>query len=221
MRSTRVGSANERFDKRYAVDLETGCWNWLAPPNNSGYGVIAGLINGKRYMPKGRQMLAHRLSWILHCGEIPKSKKYHSVVVMHICDNRKCVNPEHLKLGSQSDNVKDMAAKGRHVSGTPSGIKHWNSSFKDQSDIDLICNTKGKTKELAEKFGVDVSTIKAIRKRNGLQTEDAKKFANKPISQAAIDHIRNTKPGTRGLGKLYGVGKTTIANIRKRLTHAR
>lgn len=220
MRSSRVGSVNERFAERYLVDKETGCWNWVANVNKKGYGIIAGEINGKRYVPKGQQMLAHRVSWIIFRGDIPHSDAAHGTVVMHTCDNPRCVNPKHLRLGTQSDNVKDMIVKGRKRSGTPSGVKHWNSSIKDQSDIDLICATAGQTKALAERFGVDVCTIKRIRKRNGIVSEDAGKFNNKPMSQEAIDHIRSTKPGTRGLGKLYGVGKTTIANIRKGLTHA-
>lgn len=220
MRATRVGSVNERFSSRYEVDEKTGCWNWTGHKNVKGYGVIAGVINGKRYVPKGRQMLAHRASWIIHKGDIPKGDSYHGKIVMHKCDNPSCVNPEHLSLGTQSDNVLDMVKKGRKVSGTPSGIEHWRSSIKEQADIDLICSTKGQTKALAEKYGVDVCTIKRIRNRNGIKHPDAEKYVNKPLSREAIEHIRSTPKGTRGLGKLYGVGKTTIANIRKGLTHA-
>lgn len=221
MRDTRVGSANERFAQRFEIDPVSGCWNWVGGVNAKGYGVIAGEVNGKRYVKKGQQMLAHRVSWLIFKGEIPESDSAHGTVVMHGCDNPRCVNPAHLKLGSQADNVKDMVVKGRKVSGTPSGVEHWNSSFKSQADIDLICSTVGKTKELAERFGVDVCTIKRIRRRNGVIRNDAEKFVNKPLSQEDIDYIRSTPPGTRGLAKRFGVGKTTISNIRKGLTHSR
>ena len=220
MRDTRVGSINERFAQRFEIDKTSGCWNWTGKANKQGYGVIAGVLNGKRYAPVGQQLLAHRVSWMIFKGEIPSSELTHGTVVMHICDNPRCVNPAHLTLGTQADNVRDMVKKGRKVSGTPSGVAHWLSSFKDQADIDLICATVGKTKELAEKYGVDVCTIKRIRRRNGVVTLDADKYVSKPLSKEAIEHIRSTKPGTRGLGKLYGVGKTTISNIRKGLTHA-
>ena len=220
MRSTRVGSVSQRFFSRFTIDEKTKCWNWNGALTSYGYGVIAGEINGKRYVPKGQQMLAHRVSWILHYGDIPDGDGAHGMVVMHICDNRGCVNPKHLRLGSQSENVKDMIVKGRKVSGTPSGVQHWGSSIKDQSVIDLICSTTGNTKALAEQYGVAESTIKRIRRRNGASSHDAEKFSNHRLSQEAIDHIRSTKPGTRGLGKLYGVGKTTISNIRKGLTYA-
>lgn len=219
MRNTRVGSVEQRFFNRFQVNGESGCWEWVGPLSAGGYGVIAGKIGGNRLVPAGVNMLAHRVSWLIHNGKIPDGEGAHGTVVMHTCDNRKCVNPKHLRLGTQGDNVKDMIVKGRKVSGTPSGIEHWRSSIKNQADIDLICSTKGKTKELAERFGVDVCTIKRIRLRNGCAPAEREKFKNKPLSQEAIDHIRSTPPGTRGLGKLYGVGKTTIANIRKGLTH--
>jgi len=217
MRASRVGSVNERFFTRFERDQKTKCWNWLGALTPQGYGVIYGeMLDGTRL---GRT-LAHRVSWMLHKGPIPKGEGAHGTVVMHKCDNPTCVNPDHLMLGTQADNVKDMIVKGRKVSGTPSGVKHWLSSFKDQADIDLICSTVGKTKELAEKYGVDVCTIKRIRRRNGVVKPDADKYVNKPLSKEAIEHIRSTPAGTRGLGKLYGVGKTTIANIRKGLTYA-
>lgn len=224
MRLARVGSVNERFFERVQLDLLSGCWNWTGTKNAKGYGRIAGEIDGQRVVENGRQMLAHRVSWMLHVGPIPQGPGAHGTVVLHTCDNPGCVNPQHLRLGTQSDNVKDMIAKGRKVAGEwqkRKGIEHFRSAFKDQADIDLICATVGKTKELAERFGVDVCTIKRVRQRNGVVSPDAEKFVNKPLSQEAIDHIRSTPPGTRGLGKLYGVGKTTIANIRKGLTHAR
>lgn len=224
MRSTRVGSVNDRFKSRYQIDEKSQCWNWTGGVNKKGYGVIAGEVNGRRYAPKGQALLAHRVSWLIHKGEIPDSDLAHGTVVMHTCDNPACVNPDHLRLGTQSDNVIDMIKKGRKVAGAwqkATGVDHFRSSFKDQADIDLICSTEGKTKELAERFGVTESTIRRIRRRNGVIRDDAEKFVNKPLSEAAINHIRSTPPGTRGLGKLYGVGKTTIANIRKGLTHAR
>lgn len=165
MRSTRVGSIRERFFNRFKVNPETDCWEWLGAPTRYGYGAIAGILDGERIVKKGQQLLAHRVSWVLHFGPIPKGKGHHGMVVMHTCDNRLCVNPSHLRLGTQSDNVKDMITKGRKVSGTPSGVNHWNSAIKDQASIDYIVSTTGRTKELADKYGVDVSTIKRIRRR--------------------------------------------------------
>lgn len=224
MRATRVGSVNERFFQRFDRGTADECWNWTGSVNAQGYGYIGGVLNGSRHVPKGSYMLAHRVSWIIHRGEIPKGEGAHGTVVMHTCDNPKCVNPSHLRLGTQSENVTDMIVKGRKVAGEwqkRKGVDHFRSAFKDQADIDLICATQGDTKALAERFGVHVTTIRDIRRRNGVVIPDADRFKNKPLSQEAIDYIRSTPPGTRGLGKKFGVGKTTIANIRKGLTHAR
>ena len=200
----------ESFSERYVVDEVSGCWNWAGGISNHGYGVL--------YAPK--KALAHRFSWLIHRGDIPRGDGYHGTVVMHVCDNRRCVNPDHLRLGSQADNVQDMLDKGRKVSGVPSGVKHWRSAIKDQADIDLICATKRRTKELAELFGVDVCTIKRIRQRNGAAPEGSEKFRPKEVSQGVIDAIRATPAGTRGLTKKFGLSKTAIAKIRKGITYA-
>lgn len=163
MRLPRKGSVEERFFSRFIRDEETGCWNWIGTRNAKGYGTISGEVSGVRYVQAGRHMLAHRVSWLIHNGAIPIGDGAHGTVVMHSCDNPACVNPQHLLLGSQSDNVKDMIAKGRKVSGTPTGVKHWNASIKDPEAIALIRSTERNTKALAEKFGVHVCTIKRIR----------------------------------------------------------
>lgn len=86
------------------------CWEWTGMTNNYGYGLIQDSgRNGKRWF-------AHRYSWYIHNGDIPEPKGYHGAVVRHKCDNRLCVNPEHLEIGTQVDNVNDMDDRGRRVS---------------------------------------------------------------------------------------------------------
>jgi hypothetical protein len=77
----------------------TGCWLWTKAKTTDGY--------GQKHID-GKLEYAHRLSWKLHRGEIPAG-----LFVLHKCDVRNCINPEHLFLGSCKDNVLDARAKGR------------------------------------------------------------------------------------------------------------
>jgi len=78
------------------------CWIWKAHKAGSGYGMI-------RPGPAGKSSIgAHVAGWILHCGPITDG-----LWVLHHCDNRRCVRPTHLWLGTPTDNVRDMIAKGR------------------------------------------------------------------------------------------------------------
>ena len=76
------------------------CWLWTASLDSGGYGQLA-------YQP-GKPMRASRISWIIHHGAIPKQFS-----VLHKCDNRPCVRPTHLYLGTQHDNVHDCISRGR------------------------------------------------------------------------------------------------------------
>lgn len=80
--------------------VESGCHEWQAGEARGGYG---------KYQNAGKSITAHRFAYENFVG--PTNGLY----VLHKCDNRKCVNPEHLFLGTQSDNVADMDAKGRRV----------------------------------------------------------------------------------------------------------
>lgn len=91
------GSLPERFWSR--VLQKPGCWEWTGAVNDSGYGRIA---------VRGRMEGAHRVSWELHHGPIPRG-----LWVLHCCDNPPCTNPAHLFLGTCQDNLADMRAKGR------------------------------------------------------------------------------------------------------------
>jgi hypothetical protein len=89
-------------DGPLCVRLGTKCWVWMGGTYLNGYGCI----KIKRHM-----VSVHRLSWQLANGEIPEG-----MFVLHKCDNRPCVNPDHLFLGTQQDNVDDMITKGRRPS---------------------------------------------------------------------------------------------------------
>lgn len=86
------------------VNKSDGCWEWKGLIMEVGYGA---------HSIKGKACYAHRFSYELHFGEIPNGK-----LICHSCDNRKCVNPSHLFVGSHLDNTKDMIDKKRNCKGT-------------------------------------------------------------------------------------------------------
>ena len=81
------------------VDKSGECWEWTGCKNEDGYGLVT---------YRGELTSTHRISWRIHFGCIPEDKK-----VLHTCDNPACVNPKHLWLGTQLDNVRDCISKGR------------------------------------------------------------------------------------------------------------
>jgi hypothetical protein len=107
--STISDATRARFSDKH-ITAESGCWEWQAGKDKQGYG---------RFAIRPRNMAAHRASWLIHKGALPSGLQ-----VLHRCDNPSCVNPEHLFLGTPTDNMRDCAAKGRIVPGGHSAKTH-------------------------------------------------------------------------------------------------
>jgi hypothetical protein len=129
-----------------------GCWNWLASTGTGGYGQIN--INGK---PR----VASRVAFELVYGEIPEG-----LFVCHWCDNRLCVNPDHLFLGTPADNIHDMDAKGRRVNSPHFGSRHGCAKLDEQkvAEIKRRIQAGESQKTLAAEYGVTPGAINHIAK---------------------------------------------------------
>ena len=139
-------SREDRFWKK--VEAGDGCWKWLAAADPFGYGILG--------WTKGKER-AHRVSYELHYGEIPKG-----FCVLHKCDTPECTNPEHLFLGTRADNNVDRSLKGRtsRVSRN-AGTSQWRSKLTEEIVASIRkARAKGVSlKELSAMYDVGISAI--------------------------------------------------------------
>jgi hypothetical protein len=143
-----VKAIAERFASKHTRP-EVGCWIWQAATNGR-YGLISS---------GGKMLKAHRAAYQMHRGPIPDG-----MVVMHACDNPLCVNPDHLSLGTQLDNIRDRDRKGRQVPNHPAGELN---GMRKLSDADVLSIRRLRQKGLtmaaiADRFGVSRSNISFI-----------------------------------------------------------
>jgi len=143
----------KRFHSKYEV-RESGCWEWIGAKFDAGYGMFT----VSRSRGTRRTHMAHRVSWMIaNKQEIPKG-----MVIRHMCDNRICVNPEHLKLGTYSENNRDTALRGRSNRSVGSAC-HWSKLTEDNVREILSSNAYGDQIRLARKFGVNQATVSQIK----------------------------------------------------------
>lgn len=145
-RRSRMRGLYERFWRRVDVREPDDCWEWTGSKSSNGYGGIK---------VSGQDQYAHRVSWMLFHGSIPKG-----IHVLHRCDNPGCVNPNHLFLGTPADNAADRDAKGRQAKGERMG-----TAKLTPDKVLAIRESPLRQRELARMYGVDQSQISHIKHR--------------------------------------------------------
>ena len=130
-----------------------GCWTWTGGRDVNGYGVF--------YDWNHKPWRAHRYMWAIERGSIG------GMCVCHRCDNPECVNPDHLFLGTHTDNMRDMTAKGRGNRPNTQGSRHGAAKLSEQDVLDIrgdlaegIAGTS-----IAYRYGVSRQLVSQIRTR--------------------------------------------------------
>jgi hypothetical protein len=143
--------AQLRFSRH--VRKTDGCWEWTRSLKGAGYG---------QFVADGKPHYAHRWAWESVHGPIAQE-----MVVCHKCDNRRCVRPSHLFLGTQKDNIADMYAKGRERRGDQTGAKNGMARVKDidPAQVTALFDAGQRVRDIAPLFGISKSTVSNIVRR--------------------------------------------------------
>lgn len=143
------------FWKKVAITANPdSCWNWTGAKKEQGYGIMS--INHSIYK-------AHRISYFLNSGIRPDA-----LFVCHSCDNPLCVNPNHLFLGTHTENMSDMVAKGRaDISGKAKGEKCGRSKLTETQVLEIrkLYSTGVEQSEICRQFSIAQASVSLIVNR--------------------------------------------------------
>lgn len=135
----------KRFEEKCIPEPNSGCWIWLYSLTSNGYG---------QFSYNGRQRRAIRVAYEIYKDKIPDG-----MIVRHKCDNKLCVNPDHLVLGTHNDNMSDMVKRNRQARGEKTG----NNKLTEEQALDIY-NSTSYYKELAQKYNITVTQVYRIKK---------------------------------------------------------
>lgn len=181
----KMRHAHARFWSKVVRQRGTGCWVWDGQHKDSGYGRFV-------FDAKKNPMAAHRASWILNRGPIPPG-----LFVCHTCDNPPCVRPDHLFLGTNLDNVRDMMAKGRsgyqryperYKSATVRKVRRERFRKLTDTQVAEIRASPESFTVLARRFSMSDVSIRNIRR--------GRRYAHLPPAVRHPVLKRGVKPGT-------------------------
>ena len=145
-------SLEERFWKKVAKTGPSECWEWKRGRTKDGYGIFHVICDDGKSKKRG----AHRVSYELE-HKIKLTKDQH---ILHSCDQPSCVNPVHLSVGTNADNMRDKVEKGRQSR----GMKCRNAKLTDEQVREIRRKFIGTVlmRELADEYGVDTSVVSRI-----------------------------------------------------------
>lgn len=229
----RKQPVREAFEARYVIEGE--CWIWTGSFSGrakSEYGTLQLDKWPRKDGSYGRhRMSAHRLAWELYRGPIPEG-----ALVCHRCDNRACVNPDHLFIGTPKQNSEDMVAKRRHCHG-----ERTHNARLTEKTAKQILEMPGRLVDIAAHFGVSYDCVYDIKRRVTWRHIVPDRLAHNPstdwfnrgsshrgsvLTEAEIPLIRARAESGESYAKIasdYGVTRVVIRKIhqRKSWTHVK
>lgn len=191
-----------------------GCWIWTGPTLPFGYGEAS--------FPGLKERRAHRLSWRLHCGDIP-----HGLFVLHHCDVPPCTRPDHLYLGTAADNARDMVLRGRSCRGSKRSRRLIEADVAEMRR--MYASGSVTMAAIANRYGIAVPTAHQIIRGDrwkhvaaaftgrGHGVVSGESHHNSTLTDAAVADLRRAYregEGTQAtLAVRWGLHPTTVSRI--------
>ena len=141
------------FKTRFIQGKPDDCWPWMGGTGKHGRGQI---------VVDGQTVPAPRIAYLLYVGDIPDHDSHHGICVLHECDNPPCVNPKHLFLGTQGDNMRDRAKKGRWRTTVRQGTEHYHAQLTEEI-VRAIRADPRRSRDIAAAYDVAQSTVCNIK----------------------------------------------------------
>ena len=171
------------------------CWFWTASVNClSGYGQF-GIAKGQLGRKTASMQPAHRVAWMLTHGEIPQD-----MYVCHTCDRPSCVNPSHLFLGTQSDNMRDCVNKNRHGYGTVGNPLYYTAEKREK--IYEAYRSGERISTITERYEISETHLLRLLKMSKI-----------PLREIDINRRKLTSVEVRQIRELYAVGNVSTYEL--------
>lgn len=183
------------------VNQKSKCWIWAGNLGAKGYGKLS---------KKGETLSAHRFAYQSFNGDIPAGMH-----VLHKCDNRACVNPKHLFIGNNTDNIRDMHAKGRSVN---VGVTHHDNRLTPKQVFQIRKDTR-LMRIIADDYGISAATVCTIRSRETWkhlpeEGEYEKRYGKAHLTIKQMIAIVKDPRTQAEIAKEYGVKQAYVSKLK-------
>lgn len=199
-----------KFDERVQLVPFSTCHYWAGEANSAGYGIFS-------------RKRAHRVAYERVNGPIPPQINGSRAVIRHRCDNPLCVNPDHLEIGTQADNMADMAKRNR----ARSGQAHHNARITAEQAMEIVAAVEAgeRVVDVAARFGITPGLVSSLRygRTKWIKVEAPTGRSDRRISDEvarAIYAAKAARVRVKSLMEKYSVTRTMVSDIWRGATYA-